>query len=182
MNTPNLILLGALLASSTVAGFMFYETTRSASTAEIQSADPESQITMRPVFSLNDIDGNKRSITEWDGKALVVNFWATWCAPCRQEIPVLMSMQEELAAQNIQFIGIAIDDPESVSEYAAKEPFNYPILVGEQEGIDAAEAFGADVVALPMTIFTDYAGRIIDVHAGEISRDEINANLKRLPR
>ncbi len=183
MKTRRFALLGSMFAAAVAAGFLLRAATQDAPMAEVVPDEPPlSNTVMRPVFSLNDIDGNERSITEWDGKALVVNFWATWCAPCRREIPVLIEMQEELAAQDIQFIGIAIDEPAAVRQYALHTPFNYPILVGEQDGIDAAEAFGADVVALPMTVFTDHAGRVIDVHAGEITHSEIEAILKRLPR
>ena len=87
-----------------------------------------------------------------------------------------------LVEENITEIGSIIDEAAEVSRYAEEMPFNYPVLVGEQEGIDAAEAFGADVVALPMTVFTDHAGRVIEVHAGEINRREITAILNRLPR
>jgi thiol-disulfide isomerase/thioredoxin len=183
MKISTLVMLVSVVAATAAGAYLFHATRQVDTTVDGRHAEPAPAPTvMRPVFSLNDIDGNQRSITEWDGKALVVNFWATWCAPCRREIPVLIEMQEELAARDIQFIGIAIDEIEAVRQYAVEMPFNYPILVGEQEGIDAAEAFGADVVALPMTVFTDHAGRVIDVHAGEIARSELESILSRLPQ
>lgn len=187
MTTRNVFLIGIIFAASAAAGFSFFEATKKESVPLQENTATASQgnsdtLAMRPIFALNDIDGNERSITEWDGKALVINFWATWCAPCRREIPLLIEMQNELIDKNVQFIGIAIDDPVAVSRYAEQTAFNYPILVGEQDGIDAAEAFGADVVALPMTVFTDQAGRVVEIHAGEIKRQEIEAILKTLSR
>jgi len=182
MTARNVILLGALFAASAVAGFMFYDTRQTVASNDFQFSGAAPSISTRPVFSLPDVAGNERFVTEWDGKALIVNFWATWCAPCLREIPVLIDMQDALAEQDIQIIGIAIDDPAAVRDFAAKTAFNYPILVGEQEGIDTAAAFGAEVIALPITVFTDHGGNIIDLHAGEITRDDLNTALTRLSR
>ena len=116
-----------------------------------------------------------RSITEWDGDAMIVNFWATWCPPCRREIPLLIEMRARAEAAGITIVGIAIDDADAVGRYAEDTGFNYPVLVGEQEAIDAAEGFGADVVGLPLTVMTGRDGRVVELHAGELTRPDLEA-------
>jgi thiol-disulfide isomerase/thioredoxin len=124
--------------------------------------------TMRPVFSLEDRDGKMRSITEWDGKSLVINFWATWCAPCRREIPFLRKLNAARASQNIEVIGIAVDFRENVLDYTKEVEIDYAVLIGEQEGLDAAAAFGLGSMGFPFTVFTDNQGRIVTAYLGEL--------------
>jgi thiol-disulfide isomerase/thioredoxin len=124
--------------------------------------------TMRPVFSLEDRDGKMRSITEWDGKSLVINFWATWCKPCRREIPFLRKLNAARAAQNIEVLGIAIDFRENVLDYIKKVEIDYALLIGEQAGLDAAAAFGLGSMGIPFTVFTDNKGRIVTAYLGEL--------------
>ena len=121
-----------------------------------------------PEFSLADLSGSTRSIQSWPQNALVINFWATWCAPCLREIPLLKEFQEENADYPVQVIGIAIDNLEAVQNFAANMDFNYPILVGESDAMNAAGAFGVEFFALPFTVFSDKGGRILGVHTGEI--------------
>lgn len=122
-----------------------------------------------PAFSLVDRDGQARTLHDWAGKALVVNFWATWCAPCRKEIPLLQRLQREHASDGVQVIGIAVDFREQVLAYASQMKIDYPVLIGEQEALDAASAFGVEVVGLPFTIFSDRQGRIVTAHMGELT-------------
>ena len=122
----------------------------------------------RPVFSLQDRDGKPRSITEWDGKSLVINFWATWCAPCRREIPFLRKLHAARASQNIEIIGIAVDFRENVLDYVKEVEIDYPLLIGEQDGLDAAAAFGLGAMGFPFTVFTDNQGRIVTAYLGEL--------------
>jgi thiol-disulfide isomerase/thioredoxin len=107
-----------------------------------------------PDFKLADRSGDLRSLHDWPGKSLIVNFWATWCAPCRREIPLLERLQRERAGDGFQVIGIAVDFREKVLAYADEMQIQYPLLIGEQEGLDAASAFGVDAIGFPFTIFT----------------------------
>jgi len=126
----------------------------------------------RPDFVLADTEGQPRSASEWDGHALVVNFWATWCAPCRREMPLLNALQSEYAAQGIQVLGVAMDFREDVLAYLEESPVNYPVMIGEMEAIEAAEGFGIQLLGLPVTAFTDHAGNVVHVHLGELHREQ----------
>lgn len=126
----------------------------------------------RPEITLADRDGKPRSLSEWDGKALVINFWATWCAPCRREIPMLNALAAENRDLGVEVIGIAVDFREDVLKYLQKMPIDYTVLIGEQDGLDAARAFGMESIGLPFTAFTDSKGRIATIHVGELHRPQ----------
>jgi thiol-disulfide isomerase/thioredoxin len=125
-----------------------------------------------PDFQLADRDGEMKSLHDWHGKSLIVNFWATWCAPCRREIPLLEQLQREHADAGFQVVGIAVDFRDKVLAYADEMNIQYPLLIGEQDALDAASAFGVDAVGFPFTIFTDARGRIIVSHMGELTAAE----------
>ncbi|MEL7449950.1 MAG: TlpA disulfide reductase family protein [Pseudomonadota bacterium] len=135
-------------------------------------AKPVEEGRLRPAMTLNDHTGQPRSLAEWDGDLVLVNFWATWCAPCRREIPMLTALQTEFGDSGFQVVGIAIDEAAPVSEYMKEVGINYPVLVGEQEAIDAAEAYGAAVTALPLTAIVDRAGQVAHVYLGELHREQ----------
>ena len=119
-------------------------------------------------FALPDLDGTMRQLSDWNGKGRLVNFWATWCAPCRREIPLLKKTQEEHGTDGIQVIGIAVDFPEQVVAYAEEAQFNYPILVGQEDAMAAAEASGVDFIGMPFTMVIAPDGELIKTHIGEI--------------
>ena len=120
----------------------------------------------RPDFTLPDLDGRQRSISEWDGKVVAVNFWATWCPPCLKEVPEFVTLQEKYRAEGLQFIGIALQKPEDVREFVAEHKVNYTILTGELEVVKLAEAYGNSIGALPYTAIIDKDGRIVHVKPG----------------
>jgi thiol-disulfide isomerase/thioredoxin len=130
-----------------------------------------------PEFELADRNGDLKSLRDWQGKSLIVNFWATWCAPCRREIPLLQAIEREHADDGFQVVGIAVDFREKVLEYADEMKITYPLLIGEQEALDAAAAFGIDAVGFPFTIFTDNSGRVIVAHMGELHAPEADVIL-----
>jgi thiol-disulfide isomerase/thioredoxin len=125
-------------------------------------------------FELDGLDGNKRQFSEWNGKHRVVNFWATWCAPCRREIPLLKAFQEQHGADDFQVVGIAVEFPEPVIAYAKEAQFNYPILVGEQDAMAVAESSGISFIGLPFTMIVAKDGTLVGAHMGEIHQQHLD--------
>ena len=191
------IALGAGLLVFFVAGLTFYYVTakrHSANMAELRAAAPAQAPAVGSLaietpadvsvidFELPDIDGVMRSSAEWDGKARLLNFWATWCAPCRREIPLLMKTQEEHGDNNVQIIGIAVDFPEQVAAYAEETGFNYPVLVGQEDAMAIAEKSGIDFIGMPFTMVVAPSGALIKAHIGEIVESHIDEILQVLDR
>lgn len=121
-----------------------------------------------PDFTLADIDGQPRSIRSWQGKSMIVNFWATWCAPCRREIPLLNKIHAEHGAEGFQIVGVAVDFRDDVLKYAKEIGIDYPLLIGEQDGLEAVTKFGRGSLGFPFTVFTDNQQRLVLFHLGEI--------------
>ena len=124
-----------------------------------------------PDITLPGPDGTAHRLTDWKGRPLVINFWATWCEPCRREIPLLKSLRRERSAQGLEIVGVALDMRDAVRQYAASSRIDYPLLVGEEGGLAAVSAFGMDTV-LPFSVFVDRSGRVITLKVGELHRDE----------
>ena len=125
-----------------------------------------------PDFTLGDLEGKPRSIRSWPGKSMIVNFWATWCAPCRREIPLLRELQKQHGPEGFQIVGVAVDLREDVVKYAQEIGIDYPVLIGEQDGLDAVNKFGQGSIGFPFTVFTDNQGRIVLFHLGEIRKEQ----------
>jgi len=151
------------------AGYYFGRDRQAGHAPAAAGAAPRPEVpAVRPLFELADAQGVPRSIAEWDGKALVINFWATWCAPCRREIPLLNELRARLAPRGFEVIGVAVDFRDDVLAYMQSTPIDYPVLIGEQEGLDVARSFGMETMGFPFTVFTDSRGRIVTVHLGEL--------------
>lgn len=176
---------------SLIAGYAGFSLSKSASDAErstppslsaAASAQQSNGIigSVRPDFSLGDVQGRIRNINEWDGKVVAINFWATWCPPCIKEIPEFVELQHRFGAQGLQFIGIALQRPEEVTEFMEKTGMNYPVLAGEMEVIRIAESYGNDIGALPYTVILNREGRIEFVKRGPLAGADAEAVISKL--
>lgn len=134
----------------------------------------------RPAFTLPDVEGRSRHISEWDGKVLLVNFWATWCPPCKKEIPALIALQDRLGPRGLQVIGVAIDQPDLVREFSEDLGINYPSLVGELEAANVIKDWGNRYGTLPYTVVVDRRGRITATKLGELTEAEAEALVRDL--
>jgi thiol-disulfide isomerase/thioredoxin len=132
-----------------------------------------------PGVSLPGLDGRLHRLSDWKGRPLLINFWATWCEPCRREIPLLERTRRENGVNSLEIVGIAIDHADTVREFAKKLDMNYQVLVGEQGGLEAVEAFGMDTV-LPFSVFADAQGDIVTLKVGELHPDEVRLILDHL--
>jgi thiol-disulfide isomerase/thioredoxin len=133
---------------------------------------------MAPALVLKDLDGKTVNLKDYRGKAVLVNFWATWCAPCKIELPWIVKFREQYAPQGFEVLGVAADDaPKAEIAKSAKEfGLTYPVLL---EGISVADKWGG-LDSLPTSFFIDRDGKIEDVTVGLYSRDELEANIKKL--
>lgn len=127
----------------------------------------------RPDLALKDLDGRTRQISEWDGKLVLLNFWATWCPPCLKEIPLLVATQARLGSKGLQIVGIAMDQPDPVRAYASRLQINYPILVGEAEVAAAMDALGDELGALPFSVLISPDGKILRRVSGDLDEAEL---------
>ena len=131
-------------------------------------------------FSLTDLHGKAHSLEQYKGKIVLVNFWATWCKPCVQEMPELVSLQKELANQNVQLLGIGIDSPSNISEFAEKYQISYPVFAAGMEGTTLSGAMGNKAGGLPFTVLISSSGQIVKTYFGKLKMDELKADIQKL--
>ncbi len=131
-------------------------------------------------FSLPDINDKTHSINQWRGKLILLNFWATWCPPCREEIPLFIDMQEKYGAKGLQIVGVAIDTKQAVKNYPDFAFMNYPVLIGQEKVMAIMKQYGNRLGSLPYTVVIDAQGRVLGRKIGSYKRPEIEALLQGL--
>ncbi len=161
-----------------MAGVLFYAaqiSVEAPAPAPLPIEQPQAlKVLTHPAFTLPDMAGVDHDFSEWSGKNRILNFWATWCAPCRREIPLLKAFQAEQGGNEFQVIGIAVDYPEPVANYAETAEFNYPILVGQQDAMAIAESSGIEFVGLPFTMFVSSNGELLSSYIGELHQSHLD--------
>jgi thiol-disulfide isomerase/thioredoxin len=120
-----------------------------------------------------DLQGASQSLEQWRGHVLVVNYWATWCAPCREEIPLFVRMQERYGERGLQFIGIAIDQPDKVAEFAREFRVNYPLVLGGVESIELLRQVGNRAGVLPYSLVLDRKGNLVSREPGGVKEAKL---------
>ena len=133
-----------------------------------------------PEFSFPDVDGNTRSSSEWNQKILVINFWATWCPPCREEMPLFVELQKSYAEKGVQFVSIAIDEPELVRDFHDVYEINFPTMLGGMEAIKLANKLGNRFDSLPFTAIFDRNGKTHHIQAGQMTREVLTSAFEKL--
>jgi peroxiredoxin len=131
-------------------------------------------------LSLPDTDGTSQSLGQWRGKVLVINYWATWCAPCREEMPEFVRVQRDLGPNGLQVVGIAIDQPAKVAQFAKELGLNYPALIGGYDAVDIAKPLGNRLAALPFTVVLDRQGRVAHTQLGPLKPEQLRSIVKAL--
>jgi thiol-disulfide isomerase/thioredoxin len=148
--------------------------------AEDGGSGGAAQIQILPDFRLPDLDGHEVASTAWAGKVLVLNYWASWCPPCVSEMPLFVRTQEALGGRGVQFVGVAIDRPTDVKGFIARNPVNYPILIGDPEAVEMSRRLGNRLLGMPFTVIFDRRGQRVFSRIGEITGAELQAQLDRL--
>ncbi|NKI67857.1 redoxin domain-containing protein [Collimonas pratensis] len=124
-----------------------------------------------------DASGKTASLSQWKRKPLVVNFWATWCAPCVEEMPELNALQGEIAAKNIQVIGIGVDSADNIAKFAEKYKISYPLYVAGSSATALLRQFGNQSGGLPFTVLIGRDGQVKKMYLGSIKFDELRKDL-----
>ena len=185
MNRPStgqLALLGVLVASALGFGYLIGRE-RPASPRSAPAALPASaaQATTELLkLSLPGIDGKTYALADWRGKILVVNYWATWCPPCLDELPAFSSLQRQYAAQDVQFVGLSIDEAENVRHLLTRTPVAYPLLLGNMATLQTSAGFGNPSLGLPFTVIVDRQGKLHSVKLGRIAAADLENRLQHL--
>jgi thiol-disulfide isomerase/thioredoxin len=159
-----------------MAGALFYAARIPTRVALEQAAPQPSTLeaVTHPAFALPDLEGEDREFSEWAGKHRLINFWATWCAPCRREIPMLKAFQEEHGEAGFQVLGIAVDYPDLVVPFAAEVEFNYPIFTGQQDAMAVAESSGIEFIGMPFTMIVTRDGEYVGAYLGELHQSHLD--------
>lgn len=176
MSRRQSIILGMMVALLAIAlGAIFYQLRGAKS---LSAAIPPEGLARLQNLSIADVEGETHALAQWRGKLLVVNFWATWCPPCRVEMPGFSNLQKKYEAKGVQFVGIGIDSPSAIKEFALQNPVGYPLLLGGSESMDLMRTLGNPNAALPYTLVLDADGRPVFAKLGMVDELSLEKRLQ----
>lgn len=171
------LLIAAVAAAAAVGGYFAREGTKT--DAVPAGVDPQAGAQLLALM-LDGADGRPQALAQWRGKVLVMNYWATWCPPCRKEIPDFATVSRKFAAAPVQFVGISIDRPENVRAFDAELDVPYPLLIGSPATLAMTEQLGNRAQALPFTVILDRTGAIAHVRLGTLNQAELEGKIRAL--
>ncbi|HYS63195.1 MAG TPA: TlpA disulfide reductase family protein [Paraburkholderia sp.] len=178
------ILAGALIAIVAAGGGVLANHWLNGNDAEFahaaQPASGESAVSQLWSAPVTDVNGKPQSLTLLKGHPIVVNFWASWCGPCVEEMPALSQLQHEYARKGIQFVGLGVDSDKNVQAFLQKVHVAYPVYVTGFGGADLARAFGNTAGGLPFTVVIDAKGNVRSTKLGQIDPQALKQTLDTL--
>jgi len=168
-----IIVVAMVVALMLVFGLNLAHRTKSNAASNVQLKDG-----MAPDFTLQSLDGKSVRLADFRGKAVLLNFWATWCAPCKIEMPWFVELQKQYGPDGLQVVGVAMDDasPKDIGDFAKQMGVNYPVLIGQES---VGDAYGG-VQFLPENFYIDRNGKVVDRAFGLKGRGEIEDEIKRI--
>ncbi len=167
-----LLAIAALIAG--ISGFAIHRLFRTGSSPTI-----EGERALRNLV-LKDLHGKPQRLAQWYGNTTLINFWATWCEPCREEIPLLIKTQSAYQTQNLQIVGISIDTADKVTEFSQNFGINYPLVIAGFEVVELMRNLGNTAGSLPYTVIIDASGRIVSSHLGGYTQTQLRNTLQNI--
>jgi len=145
-------------------------------------APSESELKAEQIYNarFDDLTGQSQPLANWRGKILVINFWATWCPPCREEIPDFVAVAEANRGKDLAIVGIALDERDLVAQFAQEYKINYPMLLGGAAGSDFGAQLGNNSQGIPFTAIIDRQGKVAYVAVGAMRRTELEKQIAKL--
>lgn len=163
-----------LIASVAIVAFVSGLSVRGLLSSPLETPNqPATQVAL-PDVSMADLAGKQHNFKEWQGKVLVINFWATWCPPCLKEMPEFEALQNDYAKKGLQIVGIALDDADPVKEFINSKKITYPILLGADQGTKIAHDLGNIVNTVPFTVIINKQGQVVKSHMGTFTKEELS--------
>jgi thiol-disulfide isomerase/thioredoxin len=166
------LILGAIGAGAAVAGGLV-------GALALQAQSGAADLLAAP---FRDLSGTGRTVREWQGRVVVCNFWATWCAPCREEVPMLVAVREAFAAKGVEIVGIGIDQAVKIEEFSKTYSITYPILIADARALELMRRLGNGFGGLPYTVVLDRLGVVAHRRLGALTRVELEGVLRGLLR
>jgi peroxiredoxin len=162
-------LLIVVVLSALSGWFLFHQTLEKKPAPEVGASIEKAGNSLYNI-SFPDLQGHPQALKQWQGKVLVLNFWATWCPPCREEMPELSAMQNQYKDQKMVILGLSTDDLEKTKDFIKTASVSYPILAGDTEAMNLAETLGNNRGILPYTVIVDANGTVVKTFFGRVNQ------------